>query len=211
MPGGGCSSSLAAQNISKSISQANLIAAGNREKARQWIREQAISFIKRYASQESKASSSGTEGSGTTNVLQRLTSVIAKLSGSFPDILEALFELKSILLESDISPFEVNHSGLIKAMLNFMTSEEGLVDRDARLRAFMHVFAGLPLETLVKVGHLPSIDATAFAAFVAKLNACVTQLEQFPVKVHDFPAGPGGGRSNTSALKFFNTHQLKVS
>ncbi|XP_011294459.2 E3 ubiquitin-protein ligase TRIP12 isoform X4 [Musca domestica] len=211
MPGGGCSSSLAAQNISKSISQANLIAAGNREKARQWIREQAISFIKRYASQESKASSNGTEGSGTTNVLQRLTSVIAKLSGSFPDILEALFELKSILLESDISPFEVNHSGLIKAMLNFMTSEEGLVDRDARLRAFMHVFAGLPLETLVKVGHLPSIDATAFAAFVAKLNACVTQLEQFPVKVHDFPAGPGGGRSNTSALKFFNTHQLKCN
>ncbi|XP_073822012.1 E3 ubiquitin-protein ligase ctrip isoform X5 [Musca autumnalis] len=211
MTGVGCSSSLAAQNISKSISQANLIAAGNREKARQWIREQAISFIKRYASQESKASSTGSEGSGTTNVLQRLTAVIAKLSGSFPDVLEALFELKSILLESDISPFEVNHSGLIKAMLNFMTSEEGLVDRDARLRAFMHVFAGLPLEPLVKVGNLPGIDATAFAAFVAKLNACVTQLEQFPVKVHDFPAGPGGGRSNTSALKFFNTHQLKCN
>lgn len=209
----GCSSSsLAAQNISKSISQANLIAAGNREKARQWIREQAISFIKRYASQESKTSSGAECGSASsTNVLQRLSAVIAKLNGSFPDILEALFELKTILLESDISPFEVNHSGLIKAMLNFMTSEEGLVDRDARLRAFMHVFAGLPLEPLIKVGLLPHIDATAFAAFVAKLNACVTQLEQFPVKVHDFPAGPGGGRSNTSALKFFNTHQLKVS
>lgn len=50
----------------------------------------------------------------------------------------------------------------------------------------------------------------AFSAFVAKLNGCVTQLEQFPVKVHDFPSG-NGGRSNTSALKFFNTHQLKVN
>nr|XP_013111631.1 unnamed protein product [Stomoxys calcitrans] len=207
----GCSSSLAAQNISKSISQANLIAAGNREKARQWIREQAISFIKRYASQESKSNSSAEGGSASTNVLQRLSSVISKLSGSFPDILEALLELKTILLESDISPFEVNHSGLIKAMLNFMTSEEGLVDRDARLRVFMHVFAGLPLEPMVKVGLLPHIDPSAFSAFVAKLNACVTQLEQFPVKVHDFPAGPGGGRSNTSALKFFNTHQLKCN
>lgn len=206
----GCSSSLAAQNISKSISQANLIAAGNREKARQWIREQAISFIKRYGSQETKTSTAA-EGSATTNVLQRLASVIAKLSGSFPDVLEALFELKTILLESDISPFEVNHSGLIKAMLNFMTSEEGIVDRDGRLRAFMHVLAGLPLEPMIKVGVLPVIDVSAFAAFVSKLNACVTQLEQFPVKVHDFPAGPGGGRSNTSALKFFNTHQLKVS
>lgn len=50
----------------------------------------------------------------------------------------------------------------------------------------------------------------SFSAFVAKLNGCVTQLEQFPVKVHDFPTGAGGSRSNTSALKFFNTHQLKV-
>jgi E3 ubiquitin-protein ligase TRIP12 len=55
-----------------------------------------------------------------------------------------------------------------------------------------------------------SINQAAFHAFVAKLNGCVTQLEQFPVKVHDFPSGTGG-RSNTSALKFFNTHQLKVS
>lgn len=53
-------------------------------------------------------------------------------------------------------------------------------------------------------------NPAAFSAFVAKLNGCVTQLEQFPVKVHDFPSGTGG-RSNTSALKFFNTHQLKVN
>lgn len=31
-------------------------------------------------------------------------------------------------------------------------------------------------------------------------------MEQFPVKVHDFYGG-----SNTSALKFFNTHQLKCN
>lgn len=54
------------------------------------------------------------------------------------------------------------------------------------------------------------LNRAPFSAFVAKLNGCVTQLEQFPVKVHDFPSG-NGGRSNTSALKFFNTHQLKVN
>jgi hypothetical protein len=53
------------------------------------------------------------------------------------------------------------------------------------------------------------INPAAFSSFILKLNGCVTQLEQFPVKVHDFPTG-SGGRSNTSALKFFNTHQLKV-
>lgn len=45
---------------------------------------------------------------------------------------------------------------------------------------------------------------------MSKLNNCVSQLEQFPVKVHDLPAGAGGARGGTSALKFFNTHQLKV-
>lgn len=59
-------------------------------------------------------------------------------------------------------------------------------------------------------GPVPALQTTSFGAFVAKLNGCVTQLEQFPVKVHDFPAGPGG-RSNQSALKFFNTHQLKCN
>ncbi|XP_049317416.1 E3 ubiquitin-protein ligase TRIP12 isoform X2 [Bactrocera dorsalis] len=211
-------SSNAANSISKSISNANLIAAGNREKARQWVREQAITFVKRYAEQENAKAEGVAGGSGSsanaisggTNVLQRLSAIIFKLNGSFQDCLDALLELKTILLESDISPFEVNHSGLIKAMLNFMTSEDGIVARDNRLRSFMHVFAGLPLEPLKKVGHLPNIDAVAFNAFVAKLNGCVTQLEQFPVKVHDFPSGPGG-RSNTSALKFFNTHQLKCN
>lgn len=47
------------------------------------------------------------------------------------------------------------------------------------------------------------MENSAFSSFVAKLNGCVTQLEQFPVKVHDGP--------NTSALKFFNTHQLKCN
>ncbi|VVC88001.1 unnamed protein product [Leptidea sinapis] len=43
----------------------------------------------------------------------------------------------------------------------------------------------------------------ALSALVCKVNACVSHLEQFPVRVHDLPARPA-----TSALKFFNTHQL---
>uniref|UniRef100_A0A1B0C8C6 E3 ubiquitin-protein ligase n=2 Tax=Lutzomyia longipalpis TaxID=7200 RepID=A0A1B0C8C6_LUTLO len=157
--------------LSKSPSNSNLIAAGNREKARQWIH------------------------------------VILKLNGNAGEIIDALHDLQRILIESDISPFEVNYSGLIKAMLNFMANEQGIVSRDDRLRAFLHVFAGLPLDAGF-CGPLATINPVSFSAFVAKLNGCVTQLEQFPVKVHDFPAGVGG-RSNTSALKFFNTHQLK--
>lgn len=54
-----------------------------------------------------------------------------------------------------------------------------------------------------------------------KLHACISQTEQLPVKVHDMP----GKRSvhihynlfifllfyrGSQALKFFNTHQIKV-
>ncbi|XP_037922680.1 E3 ubiquitin-protein ligase TRIP12 isoform X3 [Hermetia illucens] len=199
------SSSTNASNISKSASNANLIAAGNREKARQWIRDQAISFISRYTEQEIAKSIHP-----AASVLSRLSVVIQKLDGNNDDCLEALRELRNILIESDISPFEVNHSGLIRAMLIFMSSEQGIVPRDNRLRAFLHIFAGLPKNPVIPGGGLPAIKSTPFSAFVAKLHGCVTQLEQFPVRVHDFPAGPGG-RSNTSALKFFNTHQLKCN
>lgn len=56
----------------------------------------------------------------------------------------------------------------------------------------------------------PDWNPAPFSALVSKLSGCVSQLEQFPVKVHDLPAGTGTGRAGTSALKFFNTHQLKV-
>jgi E3 ubiquitin-protein ligase TRIP12 len=125
-------------NLSKSVSNSNLIAAGNREKARQWIRDQSIMFVKRYRE------SSGAHPA--MSILARLTAAIQKLDGSFENCLAALEELRNILLGSDISPFEVNHSGLIKAMLSYMTNDDGNVSRNDRLRSFLFVFAGLPLD-----------------------------------------------------------------
>lgn len=57
--------------LSKSPSNSNLIAAGNREKARQWIREQAISFVQRYAEQEASGS------------IHSASMVLARLQGEF--------------------------------------------------------------------------------------------------------------------------------
>lgn len=191
-------------SIGQTASNSNFIAVGNREKARQWIREQSVRFVKRYPDQTSTVE----EPNSAFSILSRLKNAIQRLDGTLNDSLLALQELRDILIESDISPFEVNHSGLIKAMINFMTAENTIVNRNDRLRAFLHVFSGLPLQEN-QTGGIHQIEPTSFSAFVAKLNSCVTQLEQFPVKVHDFPGGMGG-RSNTSALKFFNTHQLKV-
>lgn len=190
-------------NLSKTVSSSNLLVAGNREKAKKWIRDHSISFVRRYANDDTKGAFP------VFSILDRLKSILQQLNGDFDECFYALNELKAILIESDISPFEVNHSGLIKALIGLMTNECGLTDRPTRLRMFLHVFVGLPLSS-VSNGPVKIIETSSFSCLVAKLNGCISQLEQFPVKVHDFPAG-FGGRSNTSALKFFNTHQLKVS
>ena len=131
----------ATNNLSKSTSNSNLIAAGNREKARQWIRDQSILFVKQYTDHEATGAQHP-----ALSILARLTGAIQRLDGNSDDCLFALQELRNILIESDISPFEVNHSGLIKAMLNFMTNDLGNVARNDRLRSFLHVFATLPLD-----------------------------------------------------------------
>lgn len=59
---------------------------------------------------------------------------------------DALRELRSVVVESDISSFEVNHSGLIGALLGFLTDVDGYsLSRDERLRWFIHVFAECPV------------------------------------------------------------------
>lgn len=129
------SSSLTSEHSSNS----SLIAAGNREKARQWIRDHAIAFNTKFGDPE--------HANNEPTVLARLSFVIQKLNGDLDTCVEALEELKQILLVSDISPFEFNHSGLIKAILKYMTANQGPVHRDDRLRAFLNVFAGLPLSS----------------------------------------------------------------
>ncbi|GJQ67325.1 hypothetical protein Trydic_g8224 [Trypoxylus dichotomus] len=187
--------------LGKSTSNSN-ITAGNREKTRSWIREQAAKFLETYSANELAGNQHP-----ALNVLSRLTAAIQKLPTD--ECGDALIELREILMESDISPFEVNHSGLIKALLNYLAGVTGSLERDQRLRVFLNVFAGCPLDdNSVEVVELKSMW---MGALVAKLNGCISQLEQFPVKVHDLPAGSSAGRGGTSALKFFNTHQLKCN
>ncbi|KAJ8973590.1 hypothetical protein NQ317_010027 [Molorchus minor] len=186
-------------NLSKSVSNSH-ITAGNREKTRTWIRDQASKFIDSYSGNED-------DSHPATSVMIRLKFAIEKLSTV--KCHEALLELREILMESDISPFEVNYSGLIKALLCYLADVNGPYDRDQRLRILLNVFVGYPLNANVTTVDEP--NSTWMSALVAKLNGCVSQLEQFPVKVHDLPASSGAGRGGTSALKFFNTHQLKCN
>lgn len=43
------------------------------------------------------------------------------------------------------------------------------------------------------LGRLDLTENGPLLALVHKMNNCLSQMEQFPVKVHDFPSGNGNG------------------
>ncbi|XP_015228228.1 PREDICTED: E3 ubiquitin-protein ligase TRIP12 isoform X6 [Cyprinodon variegatus] len=180
--------------------------SNNRDKIKAWIKEQASKFVERYFNSEN------VDGSNPAlNVLQRLCTATEQLNLQADGGLECLVEISNIVSESDVSSFEIQHSGLVKQLLLYLTSntDRDLLSRDVRLRRFLNVFAGCPVPGIDPLGRLDPTNSSAYLALVHKMNSCLSQMEQFPVKVHDFPSGNGNGSRGSQALKFFNTHQLK--
>ncbi|XP_067364616.1 E3 ubiquitin-protein ligase TRIP12 isoform X7 [Channa argus] len=180
--------------------------SNNRDKIKAWIKEQASKFVERYFNSEN------VDGSNPAlNVLQRLCTATEQLSLQVDGGLECLVEISSIVSESDVSSFEIQHSGLVKQLLIYLTSntDRDLLSRDMRLKRFLNVFAGCPIPEMELLGRLDPAENGPYLALVHKMNSCLSQMEQFPVKVHDFPSGNGNGSRGSQALKFFNTHQLK--
>ncbi|XP_063771677.1 E3 ubiquitin-protein ligase TRIP12 isoform X1 [Pseudophryne corroboree] len=180
--------------------------SNNRERIRGWIKEQAHKFVERYFSSENM------DGSNPAlNVLQRLCNATEQLNLQVDGGAECLVEIRSIVSESDVSSFEIQHSGFVKQLLLYLTSksEKDIVSRDIRLKRFLHVFFGSPIPGDELLGKVDPTGNGHLLALVHKMNNCLSQMEQFPVKVHDFPSGNGTGSRGSQALKFFNTHQLK--
>ncbi|KAF4014054.1 hypothetical protein G4228_005340 [Cervus hanglu yarkandensis] len=176
------------------------------EKIKGWIKEQAHKFVERYFSSENM------DGSNPAlNVLQRLCAATEQLNLQVDGGAECLVEIRSIVSESDVSSFEIQHSGFVKQLLLYLTSksEKDAVSREIRLKRFLHVFFSSPLPGEEPIERVEPVGNAPLLALVHKMNNCLSQMEQFPVKVHDFPSGNGTGGRGSQALKFFNTHQLK--
>uniref|UniRef100_A0A1A8SLQ0 E3 ubiquitin-protein ligase n=2 Tax=Nothobranchius rachovii TaxID=451742 RepID=A0A1A8SLQ0_9TELE len=180
--------------------------SNNRDKIKAWIKDQATKFVERYFNSEN------VDGSNPAlNVLQRLCTATEQLNIQVDGGLECLEEISIIVSESDVSSFEIQHSGLVKQLLVYLTSssDRDLLSRDVRLKRFLHVFTGCPVPGMEPLGRMDPTENAPYMALVHKMNSCLSQMEQFPVKVHDFPSGNGNGSRGSQALKFFNTHQLK--
>merc|ERR1719308_24543 len=200
-----------------------------REKAKIWVRDQAGRFLEQYFRE-----SLGSRHPALT-ILRRLSAQVDHLAKKPRDGDRCLKEIQSILVENDISPFEVTQSGLVPSLLSYLTKPDTTADqvttvshpqhsttqtthtaqdhevlRMTRVRTFLQVFMGCPKASDSE--ETPDPDTVShFTMLVAKLNACVNHLEQFPIKMYDVASGPPGVRSAGSTLKFFKTHHLKCS
>lgn len=188
--------------------KAGFSAHSKREELKDWIVRQAQAF------EEKTSSTLSGDTNNAMDILNKLTCALEMLEER---TIEALQQLKSVLSDGDISSFELIHSGLVSKLVKFLTNIEGdaVEERDNRIRAFLSVFLGLPQDPrhllLLLNEYELKIDPVPLATLVTKLNACISQLEQFPVRVHDFVGLGNGGTRGASALKFFNTHQLKCN
>lgn len=91
---------------------------------------------------------------------------------------ECLEEISSIVSESDVSSFEIQHSGLVKQLLLYLTSnsERDTISRDERIKRFLHVFFGCPVSHNVsavdmnRVYLIPRASLTLFVCFSGMNN-----------------------------------------
>jgi E3 ubiquitin-protein ligase TRIP12 len=192
-----------------------------REKIKIWVRNEAQKLL-----EENFKESLGSRHPALT-ILRRLSAQVDHLTKKPQNGERCLKEIQSILVENDISPFEVYQSGLVLSLLTYLTkpdpdlthpshtitqthqARDHDVGRMTRVRTFLHVFTGAPKSGDSDDVTLESETVSKFSLLISKLNACVNHLEQFPIKMYEL--GPPGVRSAGSTLKFFKTHHLKCS
>ncbi|ESP04180.1 hypothetical protein LOTGIDRAFT_136701 [Lottia gigantea] len=180
----------------------------NKEKIRSWIKEEATKFLENNTTTESWSNSHP-----SVQILGKLCDAAEALTVENDNGLEPLQQIATITRESDISPFEIIHSGLVKKLLQYLTKSNGAINRNARIQRFLHVFLSCPPPDVIYIKDMPGeLDGPPpLAVLINKLLGCLHQLEQFQIRVHDLPGAGGMSGRGSNALKFFSTHQLKCN
>ena len=92
----------------------------HREKVKIWVRDQAGRFLEQHFRE-----SLGSRHPALT-ILRRLSAQVDHLAKKPRDGERCLREIQSILVENDISPFEVTQSGLVPSLLSYLTKPDSL-------------------------------------------------------------------------------------
>ncbi|KAI6205573.1 Thyroid hormone receptor interactor 12 [Aphelenchoides besseyi] len=147
--------------------------------------------------------------------------------------IKPLHDLRDALSSRELSAFQVNYSGIIGALIGYLTENEGrlLPSRSERLRRFASVFM------LLNSYNRPIGGDEAFESFnqlVSRIVLAVERLEQFSVRITNLSgnlsslpgasmssSGGSGGSQNVfgsttylrgaQALRFFQSHQIRCN
>jgi len=177
-------------SFSSASSLRSPVNSGNKDKIKAWIKEHAKNFIRKYFDNEDSNDENNHPAMSTLNRINAAIDILDKGRD-----IEALSEIRCVISDGDISPFELIHCGVIRKLMHYLTHTlDGEEARDKRIRKFLHVFIGSPVDTstVMDYSYEMSINASPFSSLVVKLNACVSQLEQFPVRVSEV-IGTGAG------------------
>lgn len=167
----------------------------NREKILTWIKEQGKLFDEKYFMQ---SDANNKQWLISSNILCNLNDAINLLK---QDANKGLLAIKNILLDSDLSSFELHHSGLVKNLFSFLIANDDIDKRELNIRNFLEVFIGVPKNELPDNIEDLAFDAKPFSILINKLNACLSQLEQFPLRTHEY---------TRNLLKYMTTNFLKI-
>ena len=86
--------------------------------------------------------------------------------------LKILQEIGNILANSDVSPFEILHSGLVGKLLSYLTSgsDRDGVGREGRIKRCLHVFLNCPVSTMSETEFLDCLKLILEQQFLAHLT-----------------------------------------
>ncbi|OTF76322.1 E3 ubiquitin-protein ligase TRIP12-like protein [Euroglyphus maynei] len=192
--------------VAKDIASIQKSSNSSKDKIKSWIKEQGKIFDDKYFI---KTDMNEKEPHLSSNILGDLNEAINLLK---QDSTKGLLSIKNILMDSDLSSFELIHSGLVTNLFSFLTmnATDNILMAEKHendLRTFLHIFIGAPKSDMAENIDQLNFDTKPLAILVNKLNACVSQLEQFPVRVQDYAVHP----RSSHALKLINSHLLKIS
>ena len=67
------------------------------------------------------------------------------------DAVQCMEEISNIMRDSDVSPFEIIHSGLVGQLLSYLVESTEADTKDDQLRHFLHVFLNCPVSSYLKI------------------------------------------------------------
>ncbi|KAI6244075.1 Thyroid hormone receptor interactor 12 [Aphelenchoides fujianensis] len=152
---------------------------------------------------------------GNTQSLENvaiLTEIANLLAEAGMDVgVKPLHDLRDVLATRELSAFQVNYSGIIAALIGYLTENEGrlLPGRTERLRRFASVFMLLNNNTRPAGGEEHFL---AFSRLISKIVLAVERLEQFSVRITNLSgnlsslsgasmSSGGGGHSSQNFLR----------